>query len=272
MQERSMQERSTQTGTQSLDRAMHILRVIADAPPGGLSAREVAAATLLSGPTTYRLLQALEIHGMVARRDGRRYLAGRQALALAAAAFDDDPLHAVAAAPLREAARLTGVCVSLLVRHGCDALCLTREEGIISVGLIFSNVGSRLPLGAGPGSMVLLSHLPESLRHEVVAHNAGALVGRYFSNEMEIHEAIGLVLREDVARDPGLLLKDVHGLAVPVRDSAGTVIAAVGISAVRESMTAEREARIVDVLRHAAGEIGRRANPATRHVRPRRRG
>src|SRR5215210_4980559 len=63
------------SGVGVLDKAVGILSLLADDGPATLAG--VVRGTGLARPTAYRLLTALEAHGLVAREDGRYSLGGR---------------------------------------------------------------------------------------------------------------------------------------------------------------------------------------------------
>lgn len=57
-----------------MDKAVGILSFLAEDGPASLAG--VVRGTGLARPTAYRLLTALEAHGLVAREDGRYFLGG----------------------------------------------------------------------------------------------------------------------------------------------------------------------------------------------------
>src|SRR5829696_8607931 len=63
------------SGVGVLDKAVGILSLLAEDGPATLAG--VVRGTGLARPTAYRLLTALESHGLVAREDGRYSLGGR---------------------------------------------------------------------------------------------------------------------------------------------------------------------------------------------------
>src|SRR5918998_2223406 len=63
------------TGVGVLDKAVGILSLLAEGGPATLAG--VVRGTGLARPTAYRLLSALESHGLVAREDGRYGLGSR---------------------------------------------------------------------------------------------------------------------------------------------------------------------------------------------------
>lgn len=252
-------------GTQSLDRAIEILRVVSDAGGAGISAKDICAVTGLSQATVYRNLQALHRHGLVAV-GGRLYRIGRGALFLAASAFDADPLPELAKPPLRQLAQATGCSVAFLICHGTRAMCAARAEGAIALRHLFANVGSLLALGVGPGSLCLLAGLAEDQLEAAIAANRSILIGKYYADEISLREALATVRARGYARDPGEIFPDVFGLAVQVRDRAGHVLGAIGTSLVRERIDAQRESKILGLMQSAAAEIASSANPVAAFV------
>jgi|GEM_PF-4376237 Transcriptional regulator len=257
--------RTQASGTQALDRAIGLMRIIATSQSTGLTARELSKHTGLTQATLYRQLQALEKHGLV-ENEAKRYRIGRGALFFAAAAFEADPLHKVAQRPLRRVAQATGCSTALVIAQDTLAMCAARAEGTFTARTIYSNVGATAPLGLGSSSLCLLAALDDNEATHVIEANRQVLIGPYFLDELALRTAIGQVQRDGYARDPGEVFQDVFGLAVPVRSETGKTIAAIGLSAVLERIDAAREKWILSVMQEAAEEIGRAVNPVTGHI------
>ncbi|ATG49061.1 IclR family transcriptional regulator [Celeribacter ethanolicus] len=253
------------SGTQALDRAIGLMRIIATSQSSGLSARELSDLTGLTQATLYRQLQALEKHGLV-ESEAKRYRIGRGALFLAAAAFEADPLHKVAQQPMRRVAQATGCSIALVIAQDTRAMCAARAEGTFTARTIYSNVGATAPLGLGSSSLCLLAALDDQEADHVIETNRHALIGPYFLDELALRTAIRQVQRDGYARDPGEVFQDVFGLGVPVRLPSGRTIAAIGLSAVLERVDPAREKWILSVMQEAARDIGQAANPVTGHT------
>lgn len=253
--------------TQSLDRAIEILRVVSEAGRTGIGAKDVGAATGLSPATVYRNLQALQRHGLVTVA-ARLYRIGRGALFLAAAAFEADPLHELAKRQLRQLAQATGCSVVFLVSHGTRAMCAARAEGAITLRHLFENVGSLVTLGIGPGTLCLMAGLSGDQLEAAIAANRTTLIGKYYPDELSLREALSEVQACGYARDPGEIFPDVFGLGVQVLDDSGHVLGAIGISLVRERIDAAREAKIISLMQSAAAKIAANANPVAYHMSP----
>src|SRR5512147_1138282 len=80
-------------GTQSIQRALAVLRILAAARETGLGLTEIAMQAALARPTTHRILSVLVGEGIVEQRSGtRRYVVGEQIPLLALSRRTRDPL------------------------------------------------------------------------------------------------------------------------------------------------------------------------------------
>src|SRR5689334_15914100 len=80
-------------GTQSIQRALAVLRILASARDTGLGLTEISKHAELTYPTTHRILSVLVAEGIVEQRAGtRRYVVGEQIPLLALARRTRDPL------------------------------------------------------------------------------------------------------------------------------------------------------------------------------------
>ena len=111
--------------SQTLDRGLTVLELLADAPDG-LSITELAAALGVSRTVVYRLVNTLELHRLV-RRDSE----GRARLGLAVLHYSRrvQPTLRDAALPvLRSLAEDTGATAHLTVADGEEALAIAVVE------------------------------------------------------------------------------------------------------------------------------------------------
>ena len=91
-------------GTQSIQRALAVLRILAAARETGLGLTEIAMQAALARPTTHRILSVLVEEGMVEQRSGtRRYVVGEQIPLLALSRRTRDPLLDIVSPHLRAA-------------------------------------------------------------------------------------------------------------------------------------------------------------------------
>ncbi|WP_210648862.1 IclR family transcriptional regulator [Nocardioides sp. SYSU D00065] len=132
--------------SQTLDRGLKVLRVLADSPEG-LTVTELAGRLEVNRTVVYRLISTLEQHGLV-RRDARsRLFVGLGVLHLASGV---QPLLRDLAMPvLRSLAESIGSTAHLTVADGDEALALAVVEPTWTDFHVAYRVGARHPLAQG---------------------------------------------------------------------------------------------------------------------------
>lgn len=224
--------RNPVSGVGVLDRSMALLDLLADGPR---SLRALAEGSGLPRPTAHRLLQALEVHGMVARDAGGAFRLGPHVTELAARAGHGLELAALAAGVLARLHEQTGESVQLYLRSGDRRLCVAARDA--GAGLRDSvPVGALLPLDAGSGGRVLLAWSDDAARFpsvppaqlaEVRRHGWAATVAE---REPGVASVSAPVLREDMLL--GALC--VSGPASRLGSSPGRALAPAVVAAAQE--------------------------------------
>ena len=140
--------------SQTLDRGLTVLELLADAPEG-LSITELAAALEVSRTVVYRLVNTLEQHRLV-RRDSE----GKARLGLAVLHYSRrvQPTLRDAALPvLRALAEDTGATAHLTVADGEEALAIAVLEPSWTDFHVSYRMGTRHPLDAGAAGKAILA-------------------------------------------------------------------------------------------------------------------
>lgn len=139
------------TGVGVVDKAVHILRAVADAPR---SLHALQAATGLPRATAHRLAVALEAHGLLRRDDDGRFDLGPELAALGRITSERYPLAELALPALEALRDETGESVQLFVREGAHRRCVLSLQSphalrwIVPEGVLF-------PLELGSAGRVL---------------------------------------------------------------------------------------------------------------------
>ena len=146
--------------SQTLDRGLRVLELLADAPEG-LTVTEIAARLGVSRTVVYRLVVTLEQHGLLRRgADGR----ARTGLAILTLARHVQPLlRESASGTLRRLADATGSTTVLTVAEGDEGLIVAAAEPSRSELHVTLKVGSRSPLertAAGRAILAARHHVP----------------------------------------------------------------------------------------------------------------
>ena len=117
-------------GTQSLHRALALLREVTASSRGGLSVAEMAARARIDRTTAHRMARSLAAEGLFDySSETRRYFLGPLAYEIGLAAGERADLPKLCAAPMKRIAEQTGDTVFLMLRSDCDAVCVARTEG-----------------------------------------------------------------------------------------------------------------------------------------------
>lgn len=139
--------------SQTLDRGLRALEVLAEAP-GGLTVTELSARLEVNRTVAYRLVTTLDQHALI-RRDARgRLHVGLGVLHLAQAV--QPVLRDLAVPVLRRLAEEVGCTAHLTVADGDEALALAVVEPSWTHFHVAYRVGSRHPLGQGAAGRAIL--------------------------------------------------------------------------------------------------------------------
>jgi DNA-binding IclR family transcriptional regulator len=219
---------SRNAGSQTLDRGIRALEMVAGAP-AGLTVQEVADQLEVHRTIAHRLLATLADHHLIARGPDNRFRAGGGLAALASG------LHATlrdTAVPImRELAEELQSTVALLVREGEEVVGIATAAPVSAAYHLAFRTGSRHPLGRGSAGICLLSALPArpGERAEVTrARTQGFAISK---GEVE----------------PGA-----HGMAVLIRQGADAPQACLNLITYRDDVMA----RAAPVMLDGASRIG----------------
>lgn len=202
--------------------------------------------------TAHRLVGELVAWGALDRGDDQRYCVGRRLWQLGTLAPLHRGLRDLALAPMQDLYSVTHENVHLAVRSGTHALYVERIYGASSVALV-SRPGARLPLHATGVGKVLLAHAPAEIIDAVLADLTP--VTRYTLTEPgRVTRELTNVRRHGYASTAEEMTLGTCSVAVPIRDDAGEVVAALGLV----TRTVRRDlAKHVPALRVAAAAITR---------------
>lgn len=246
--------------TQTLERAIGLIRILAAGGTEGCRLVDLQKASGLTKPTVHRILDTLKQQGMVEQvEDSRRYRLGQELAVLGWSAnrtvYD---LKELAAGDIAAVAAKTGDTVFLAIRSGTEAVCIDRQAGTYPVKAFTVEVGTRRPLGVGATGVALLAALSPDEAEDVLDTTKGSLALFPNAGLQQIREAVLQARNAGYALSDGLMLKGVRGVAVVIRDGAGRPIAGIGTAAVNDRLPLSRVPEVVQVLRFHANHIEQR--------------
>ncbi|MEZ5744831.1 MAG: IclR family transcriptional regulator [Sphingomonadaceae bacterium] len=241
-------------GAQAIRRAMDVIRAVAQFQRTGATLSKVAAVTGLSTSTTHRILRSLCEERMLRHQeDRRRYFLGMLAFELGLATQAESQVQQHWRETIEAVARETRLTSYLMARSDCEAVCLLCAQGSTTIRAMPLDIGQRLPLGIGAGSVSILATLEDVEIDEVMASNASRL--REFPGEGRqadvIRERIEAARELGYAISAGSVAQGLVGVGVPVEPRSGLLQLAVSVSAVADVMDPGEAQRIAETIRRA---------------------
>jgi DNA-binding IclR family transcriptional regulator len=252
---------SSPVGTQSIQRAAFLLRLIAANNKAGLRLVDLVRHSGLEQPTVHRMLKAMIAENMVIQRvENRRYFLGPILFELGLAAEQHYGLREICQSSLVRIAEKTGDTVFLTVRRGREAVCIDRKDGAFPVKVFTLNVGDRRALGVGAGGLAILAELPEVDAEQVIEGNSKilGLVGGLNAKEMK--QRVAQARRQGYGIHDVLNVSGVKAVGVAIKNAEGDPFAALSISAVATRIANQRIEELVVLLRKEASVIQKMMN------------
>ncbi|WP_151772601.1 IclR family transcriptional regulator [Streptomyces abyssomicinicus] len=214
------------------------------------TASEIGRRAELPSSTAHRIVADLVECGLLERDEEHRVRLGMRLWELA--------LRGSHALRLRQAALPFMERVQARVREHTQLAVLENDETLFverlshpQAGANITRVAGRLPLHASSSGLVLLAHGPRELQDRVLAGPLAAASPETVTDPVRLRRILAGIRREGVVVAPGTVEAVSTGVAVPVREGRGRVIAALSVVLPREAPT--RVA--VDELRTAAAGI-----------------
>lgn len=239
----------------SLEKGLGVLELLA-AEPAGLTLTEVAERKGLTRAGARRLLLSLVATGHVGQ-EGRRFLLTPRLLSIARTWLDGVSLWDFALPFMREVAAALGESCSAAILADTEVVYVARVPGARRVMSVALSVGTRLPAYCTSMGRILLSALPPAELEKLIAR---ADIRAATPKTLTDREAIARAVRR--AGEQGFALVDeeleigLRSIAVPVRDRAGRIVAAINVPAQSQRYSVqELEKQALPHLRRAAAAI-----------------
>lgn len=244
----------TIAGTQSVLRALELLRLMAKSHEPGVDLPALVEATGLERTTAYRLVSTLVESGFAERDAGKRYRLGIESMQLGLAAMSRAPVLDACRPVMQAIARQTEDTVYLVVRNGDYGHCLHREEGVFPIKTFTVIVGSLRLLGLGTGGQALLATLS--------TEEVDALYRRH-REEYDLQGMSRLKLQETVQRTRRNGHSETDSLITPGVGAVGAAFAvtpgsyaAISVAAIKQRMDPERRKWITGVVAKEVEKLG----------------
>jgi len=252
---RKMDATAAQHTIPAIDRMMSVLTAL-EAQQDGASITALTATLTLPRSTIYRILNTLEVHGVVQRQDSGIYRLGQRLRTLAdhvpsgAAEFD---LASLAQPFLDQLAITAGHSVKLSVLHGEGVLVLAAAQGRRPYALGVTP-GQQMAINAGAAGKLLFAFEPPESQANWLSRPLTAFTSRTVTDPSRLKAEAARIRRQGWAQDRGESAPSIYAYAAPIRDRGGRVLAALSIPFLHGTGSEEAE-DIRDAAIRLAGEI-----------------
>jgi DNA-binding IclR family transcriptional regulator len=234
-------------GVRSVQRAVEIMSLLTEQRPT-VTIREIVEATGLPKTTVLRIVQTLELNGLLSATP-TGYLAGPALWRWAHLVKNSWEPPKETRELMRKLVARQRETVNIYVVHNMARVCIAQEESPMPLRHVV-HVGDELPLWAGASSKVLLRDAPTSLLERIV------------QSAPEGQEQLPL-LTKDIAEAAKAGYGVSHGerevglsaVAVPILGRQGEVVASLSYSGPTSRFPESRITDLITDLRWAAGQL-----------------
>lgn len=239
------------TGESVLSRAVRLFEAFGSTRRE-LTVTEIARRSDLHVATASRLIAELVRLDLLTRTENGRVRVGMRMWELAQRASPALTLREAAMPYLEDLHAVVGHSVQLGVLDGQEVLFLERLSAPGAVVNI-TPIAGRLPLHASSSGMVLLAHGPADVREKILCGPLERFTPHTVTDPRRLRQVLADLRRNGHVVNNGHIHMDATGLAVPVRDGTGTVVAALSAVVPNDGQAFA----VVPVLQAAARGIGR---------------
>lgn len=247
------------TGSQSVHRALYLLKLVGLHHQDGISLANIVQRTGLDRATAYRLLSALVDAGLLERGDKKRYRLGLEAMQLGLKSMSRVPILERCKPLMMRLARRTEDTVYIVVRNGDYAHCIHYEEGSFPIKALVLQIDGLRLLGIGSAGTALLATLDDveiadfhSRQHKDLPKGRANLP----TLMREIHD----IRRRGYACTRDLVADGVSGVGVSFQTSPGSY-AAISVGAIHSRMAPQRTKWIAEIKREELQTTGWKLDP-----------
>lgn len=254
MAESEVADEETAVAPGSTGSAQHVLAILEayDDSVAELGVAELARRVRLPRSTVHRILKVLEGRRFVVQNPStRKYRLGWKLFVIGSLVVRQTNVAQVAH-PFAEAAALeTGEVVHVSILDDGEVVQIDRVESPQTV-YIRSWIGQRAPAHATAGGKVLLADLDDASLQRVLGRRLKGYTPNTITERGALQRELAAVREHGYATNRGELTSDAVGVAAPLRDHSGRVVAALGMIGPTSRLGADDLPRLAVVVGRAA--------------------
>lgn len=225
---------------------------------------ELARQLSLTKTNVHRLLRTLEINGFVVRRgESGRYELTLKLWELGSHVLSRVDVKKESSGYLSILAAQTQETVHLSIPEGMEVVYIDKIESVEPVRA-FTKIGARAPIYCVATGKAMLAFMPperiDSLEGKLEPHTSTTIT------EMSLlRTELAKIRQQGYAEYRAEWHEGVNGIAAPIRDMQGSIVAAVGIAGPASRLTPDDFGRLAPLIVDAATGISRQLGyqPAT---------
>lgn len=221
---------------QSIIRAMHIAKVLAEhSADSGVTISDLSKLCELPISTMHRLLQAMIKQGMVEQDEiTKKYRLGPVWLEYGLQVYDQMDYVSKIRPELERLSKEVEESVYLSKPLETEAIVMERIDNPNNPIRVYDQMGLRIPMHIGAANKSMLAAMPPE--------KAQAILSKLISSDQmpEMLQKLVEIKRVGYATSHSERTPGTSSVAVPIKDSFGTVIGAVSIGFVSFNLTEER--------------------------------
>ena len=198
------------------------------------TAAEIARRAGLPDSTAHRIVGELVATGLLERDDDRRVRVGMRLWELATRSSRALRLRQVALPFMERVQARVRQHTQLAIREQDEALFLERLSDPAS-GANVTRIAGRLPLHASSSGLVLLAYADADVQERVLSAPLRAMSRHTLVDPAALRRKLAEVRRLGHAAAPGYIESVSTGVAVPIRERTGEVVAALSVVLPRDA-------------------------------------
>lgn len=243
-------------GTQSLGRAIGLVRILSTHTSSGWRLTDLALQADLDHTTVHRLLKCLIAEGLATRVPGsKRYTLGPLAYEIGLAAAPYFSIESQVGEALSELASDTHDIVFLNIRSGFDSVCVARRDGRKALKAYTVDVGTRRPLCLSAGGVAIWISLPRRQQAEIRAANLRSIERNGQARKIAVQRMLSRSGKLGFGLNQEDIIPGIAAIAVPIRSASGEPIASLSLASAEIGRLEERREALLERLYHEAAEI-----------------
>ncbi|MEM8861832.1 MAG: IclR family transcriptional regulator [Chloroflexota bacterium] len=245
-------------GTQSIERAIQLLRLFNDEQPDW-TLQELIFETGLTKTTVFRMLSTLKDEGFLDQSESGQWCLGSELIMLGGRSMRRHRVRSIAGKFMRKVARVTGESVTLDILwvddHNCPySMVIDEALGHHLLGMT-QYVGSQLPAHATSTGKALLAYQPEDVLNTFNLNELASLTDDTIRTKTDLLEELKQVKAQGFGMTVHELEVGIMGIAVPIFNHHNEIVAALSAAGPASRLPIKKLTSFAPILKEAAGDI-----------------